>query len=86
MTAARVQTDFQVQIQEFKNILLRGEDIELFKKHNEAFKQRRDSVQSGLDEVSAALDHAGMDKSATEKLLLAHSELSFRYGEAAKLV
>ena len=25
MTAARVQTDFQVQIQEFKNILLRGE-------------------------------------------------------------
>jgi methyl-accepting chemotaxis protein len=86
MTAARVQTDFQVQIQEFKNILLRGEDIDLFKKHNEAFKQRRDAVQAGLDEVSTAMEQAGMDKSATENLLLAHSELSFRYGEAAKMV
>jgi methyl-accepting chemotaxis protein len=86
MTAARVQTDFQVQIQEFKNILLRGEDIDLFKKHNEAFKQRREAVQVGLDEVSTAMEQAGMDKSATEELLLAHSELSFRYGEAAKMV
>ena len=86
VTAARVQTDFQVQIQEFKNILLRGEDIDLFKKHYGAFKDRHEAVQAGLEELSSALEQAGMDKEGAEKLLLAHSELGFRYGEAAKLV
>ena len=86
MSAARVQTDFQVQIQEFKNVLLRGEDLALFKKHFGAFKQRQEAVQAGLDEVSQAMEQAGMDKSGAENLLLAHSELSFRYGEAAKLI
>ena len=86
ITAARVQTDFQVQIQEFKNVLLRGEDIDLFKKHFGSFKKRQDAVQGGLDELSVAMEQSGMDKTAPEKLLLAHSELSFRYGEAAKLV
>ncbi len=86
MTAAKVQTDFQVQIQEFKNILLRAEDVELYKKHYAAFKSRQDDVQAGLDEMSSALQAVGMDAGPTESLLLAHSELSFRYAEAAKLV
>lgn len=84
--AAKAQAEFQQQIREFKNILLRASNDDLYKKHLGLFKEKHDLVQLNLDSVSKSMVEAGMSNEDAEKLITDHSEIKFKFLEAAKSV
>lgn len=84
--ASKAQASFQQQIQEFKNILLRASNDDVYKKHLDAFKAQHDLVQANLDSASKAMTEAGIDNADAEKLIIDHSEIKFKLIEAAKSV
>jgi methyl-accepting chemotaxis protein len=51
----RIEIDFQTQIQEWNNVLLRGEDIELLNKHWESFEKIEKQVQASAKQVMQQL-------------------------------
>ena len=46
-----LQLDFENQVQEWKDILLRGHDPELYQRHWQAFEQHEAAVQNALEEL-----------------------------------
>jgi methyl-accepting chemotaxis protein len=80
----QVQVNFQRQVQEWKDLLLRGNDPDLYAKHHDGFEKRAADVAQGL----AALRRAGMQLQYGTKdidaLLAAHAELKSRYEAALK--
>ncbi len=80
----RVQTNFQRQVQEWKDILLRGNDPELYAKYYEAFEKRSTDVSQGLSEMRKQAQELGMDTKDIDTLLAAHAELHGNYVEALK--
>src|SRR5512144_1961983 len=47
-TLREVQTNFQRQVQEWKDILLRGNDADEYARHLDAFEKRNADVKQGL--------------------------------------
>ncbi len=80
----RVQTSYQRQVQEWKDILLRGNDSELYAKYYEAFEKRSAEVSQGLSEMRRQAQELGMDTKDIDALLAAHTELHANYIEALK--
>jgi len=80
--ARSAQVEFKIQVQEWKNILLRGQDTVQRAKYVEAFgasgqKTRRDLAH--LKELMATL---GMPAGAVDDALAAHAELEAKYRSA----
>lgn len=86
--ALEAQVAFKVQVQEWKNILLRGDDPALFSRYHEAFAKEGASVQALLGRVrdQAALigfpDHAGQ----ADEISKAHGDLSRSYQQTLSSV
>ncbi len=80
----KVQTSFQRQVQEWKDILLRGNDTELYAKHFDAFEKRTVDVSQGLSEMRKQAAELGLDTKDIDTLLAAHAELHSAYIEALK--
>ncbi len=80
----KTQTAFQRQVQEWKDILLRGNDPELYAKYFEAFEKRDAEVRNELAvmQKQAAILH--FDTKDVDVLLTAHAELHGKYLEALK--
>lgn len=83
--AKEAQVTFKIQVQEWKDTLLRGQNPDDFKKHQEAFAKREESVQNQLAELQAILKDLGLDVSAAAKLASAHAALGTKYREALKI-
>ncbi len=93
-TSRQAQVNFQRQVQEWKNILIRGNDAELYKKYLEGFEKREKLVQEGLTKVNKDLDKKLQNFKANkkvefikvnetiEKLIDDHKELGVKYREA----
>jgi methyl-accepting chemotaxis protein len=81
---ARVmQVDFKKQVQEWKNLLLRGHDYAEFQKYEESFKKEEANVRA---EAQALLDEV-KDPQAVKELqafLSGHTAMSQTYAEAIK--
>ena len=60
-SALQAQVHFKVQVQEWKNILLRGKDAALYDKYLEAFNQEFAQVEMHLADVRKSLVKAGLD-------------------------
>jgi methyl-accepting chemotaxis protein len=81
-----VQIDFKTQIQEWKNILLRGQDESQFIKYSQAFDEQSVKVRNELN----ALNSVMTQDTAKEMLTLVgtalknHDELMVKYHEALK--
>jgi methyl-accepting chemotaxis protein-1 (serine sensor receptor) len=83
--ARSAQVQFKIQVQEWKNTLLRGKDPAAFTKYRQAFIDESAATQKQLSSLEALMPRIGMDAGAVRKARQAHVELLDRYLEALKL-
>jgi len=76
------QSNFLIQIQEWKNILIRGNDGESHEKHLKSFTERAAATQAQLKRAQALMRERNLPDTAIDRLIGAHGELGKRYREA----
>ena len=82
---ARVmQVDLKKQVQEWKNLLLRGHNYDDFQKHEEAFKKEAASVRGAAESLLKDVTDAEAVK-ALQAFLTAHDAMGQSYGNAIKV-
>ena len=82
--ARRAQLDFKIQVQEWKDILLRGTDQAAFDKHMKGFNDRSAAVKEELTAIAPMLAKLGIPSSLAETAQAEHEELNRKYMEALK--
>jgi methyl-accepting chemotaxis protein len=80
----RAQIEFKIQVQEWKNILIRGQEPELFEKHSKAFAERSAKVKELLVDLAGPARILGLPPTLADKAIAEHEELDKRYYEALK--
>jgi len=78
------QAAFKTQVQEWKNILIRGNDPKNFDKYLTQFDEEEKKVQASLKNATELMRKQGVPTSDTEALIKAHEELGSKYREALK--
>ena len=69
------QVDFKIQVQEWKNILLRGGDPEQFAKYRDAFQKQSASTRAKLDKVGGLLAELKLNTPLLAEATAAHDKL-----------
>jgi methyl-accepting chemotaxis protein len=83
--AARdAEVQFKIQVQEWKNILLRGGDPEQFKKYSAGFNKHADATRAKLQQVNALLERLALRTPLIDEALVAHGTLRTNYLLALK--
>jgi aerotaxis receptor len=75
---------FKTQVQEWKNILIRGQDDAAYEKHLKAFTKQEEIVQSQLKALISRSISFGIKQDEIDTLILAHKELGDKYRVALK--
>lgn len=83
-TARLSQVHFKKQVQEWKNVLLRGNDKDLFDKHLKAFNEEDRKVNEYLNLLSQMTSSARMSVTQIADAMKVHEELGHQYREALK--
>lgn len=83
-TLRHTESSFQGQVQEWKNILLRGNDPELYEKYLGAFKKRNAEVTKSLSNMRGQAEELGFPTEELDTLLVSYSKLHAGYLEALK--
>jgi methyl-accepting chemotaxis protein-1 (serine sensor receptor) len=83
--ARKAQVDFKIQVQEWKNILLRGSDPALFKRHSEGFIKSSEDTRQSLQKLNGLLSSLGLYTSLVDEALKTQDVLKIRYLEALKI-
>ena len=78
-TARSAQVEFKIQVQEWKNILLRGGDPAQLAKYTAAFKKSGETTRGDLNKVNALLARLGMRTPLVDEALKAHEDLLKNY-------
>ena len=76
------QVHFKIQVQDWKDILLRGSDSAAFSKYLNGFTQEERAVQTGLASVRQQVVQTGADTTTLDSLIRAHADLGQRYRTA----
>jgi methyl-accepting chemotaxis protein len=82
--ARSTQVDFKKQVQEWKDLLLRGGEQAAFDKYLKAFGQREAETQHDLHQLRELLASEHADLSKVDASLQTHLELGAKYREALK--
>lgn len=82
--ARQAQVRFKVQVQEWKNVLLRGNDQEAFNKYYSQFSGESENVNKNLEKLKEDMKNQNIDISLISKLIDEHKELYNKYSEAIK--
>ena len=80
-TARVMQVDFKKQVQEWKNILLRGADASALQKHVDDFGSQEQRVRAACAKLRQAGAGLGIESQA-EEFARAHSDLGVKYRAA----
>lgn len=83
-TARLAEVHFKKQVQEWKNILLRGNDRDLFDNHLKAFNEEERKVNEYLNLLSRITETVGMPVPQIAKAIKIHEALGHQYREALK--
>ena len=78
-TARVAQVDFKKQVQEWKDLLLRGADAEKFKKYRDAFLSQAHAVDTDLATLKHQMAELGLDTHGVNNALATHAELGEKY-------
>ncbi|RUL73988.1 methyl-accepting chemotaxis protein [Dyella choica] len=78
--AARIaQVDFKKQVQEWKDLLLRGADAVSFKKYHEAFIAQAHAVDRDLAALKRQMSELGLDTRGVDSAIATHADLGTKY-------
>jgi len=80
----RVFVSFKLQVQEWKNILLRGHDKESFDKYLKGFEANETAVKDGLIKLKELAIAAGLGAGDVDAIIAMHAELGSKYRNALK--
>ncbi len=83
-TARSAQVEFKIQVQEWKNTLLRGNDPAAFDKYSKAFSKHSDGAQAALKKVTVLLAELEVRTVLVDDALKLHAELGQNYLNALK--
>ena len=78
-TARSAQVEFKIQVQEWKNILLRGGDASAFQRYREAFVASGAQTRKELKQLQALMTGLQLDTAAVEQAVQAHDALGVAY-------
>jgi methyl-accepting chemotaxis protein len=84
MKATTLNLDFRRQIQEWKDILLRGNEPTLYRKHLDAFNQQEGMVHRDLDNLARAFKEAGEDAGRVTETAQRYDTLMAKYRDVLK--
>ncbi|MDQ1829441.1 methyl-accepting chemotaxis protein [Massilia scottii] len=77
--ARSAQVEFKIQVQEWKNILLRGSDAAQLEKYTASFRKSGEATRAELSKVNAVLGELGMRTPLVDEAIKATEELSKNY-------
>ncbi len=83
-TARTAQVEFKKQVQEWKDLLLRGNDSIAFNKYLQAFRKQSEATQANLQKLKGLLATLGLDTAQVDDTLKTHEALQEKYLEALK--
>ena len=81
----RAQIEFKAQVQEWKNMLLRGSDPQLLERHSKGFAETTKNVRSLLARLNEVAPKIGLPSTLADKALAEHEELDKHYADAFRL-
>jgi len=80
----RAQIDFKIQVQEWKDTLLRGSEPDRLQKHQQGFAEKSAAVKKSLAALKTMVVELGLPASLVESAATEHEELERKYAEAFK--
>ena len=80
--ARSAQVNFKKQVQEFKDVLLRGQNPDDYAKYFKSFTDDEAATQVNLAALKVLLEQAGLDPSLVAKTMADHAGLGSKYREA----
>ena len=75
---------FKTQVQEWKNILISGNDPEQFRRRLTLFEQEEQAVRRTLEEAAALMADLGLDPDPVRRTLAQHAEAGVKYREGLR--
>jgi methyl-accepting chemotaxis protein len=81
----KAQVAFKIQVQEWKDLLIRGGNPEDFAKYSKAFDSSSQTVAEDLQKVAPIMKELHMDSQIVDKAIAEHEQLNKKYREALKL-
>ena len=78
-TARGAQVEFKIQVQEWKNILIRGNDPALLERYTQAFVKAGEATRADLQKLAAMLTALQLDTPLVDDAIKTQSELATRY-------
>jgi methyl-accepting chemotaxis protein len=83
-TARSAQVNFKKQVQEWKDLLIRGNNPDSFKKYSSGFSIYEKSTQNDLTTLKELMKKQGLDFSKVDTAIKTHSNLGTEYRDALK--
>jgi len=80
----KAQVDFKVQLQEWKNLLIRGGTLADYDKYSATFQSSYNDVERDLRELIPNLKTLGLTTTTVDKALVEHEKMQVKYLEALK--
>ena len=78
LSILKIQSNFKIQVQEWKNVLLRGKDPEKLAKYWQAFQLQEAAVAKSANELATGLP-SGKARQKVEEFMAAHRRMSAGY-------